>query len=544
MLSVTLYSSLEKLLLGRRVEAPSLGGMSCLGGEEFAFQAVLQADGWGMAPVRVTVDSPLKDCIQVFQVGQVPCALPAYPGRGDENYLTTQPGLFPDPLLPLEEGRVEVSSFFPTALWVNGKVPQGFPAGEYPITLRLEQGGDRVERTFSLRVLGADLPPQRLIYTQWLHGDCLATYYGVPVYSEEHWQLWEKYLAAAAEEGMNMVLTPIFTPPLDTEPGTERPCVQLVGVEKTGESYRFDFSLLERFLQMARRCGVERFEMAHLFTQWGAQAAPAIYGREEGVRRRLFGWDTPAASPEYAGFLRQLLPALTAFLRQQGLEGKAVFHISDEPSQEHLDSYRRAKELVKPYLGDFPLYDALSDPAYYDSGLVDHPVAATDHIAPFLERQVPGLWAYYCCGQGVDVGNRFLAMPSARNRILGWQLHKYRLSGFLHWGNNFWYSQNSRQRLDPWRVTDGGGAFPGGDPFSVYPGKEGPIQSLRMKVFHQGLQDLRALELAQRLTGEDPGGQVMPGYGTMTFARYPTQAAEVLAARESLNRLIGKQISA
>ena len=316
MLSVTLYSSLEKLLLGRRVEAPSLGGMSCLGGEEFAFQAVLQADGWGMAPVRVAVDSPLKDCIQVFQVGQVPCALPAYPGRGDENYLTTQPGLFPDPLLPLEEGRVEVSSFFPTALWVNGKVPQGFPAGEYPITLRLEQGGDRVERTFSLRVLGVDLPPQRLIYTQWLHGDCLATYYGVPVYSEEHWQLWEKYLAAASEEGMNMVLTPIFTPPLDTEPGTERPCVQLVGVEKTGESYRFDFSLLERFLQMARRCGVERFEMAHLFTQWGAQAAPAIYGREEGVRRRLFGWDTPAASPEYAGFLRQLLPALTAFLRR------------------------------------------------------------------------------------------------------------------------------------------------------------------------------------------------------------------------------------
>ena len=45
----------------------------------------------------------------------------------------------------------------------------------------------------------------------------------------------------------------------------------------------------------------------------------------------------------------------------------------------------------------------------------------------------------------------------------------------------------------------------------MYPGKEGPIQSLRMKVFHQGLQDLRALELAQRLTGEDPGGQVDAG---------------------------------
>ena len=96
---------------------------------------------------------------------------------------------------------MEVSSFFPTALWVNGKVPQGFPAGEYSITLRLEQGGDRVERTFSLRVLGADLPPQRLIYTQWLHGDCLATYYGVPVYSEEHWQLWESTLPPRRKRG-------------------------------------------------------------------------------------------------------------------------------------------------------------------------------------------------------------------------------------------------------------------------------------------------------------------------------------------------------
>ena len=55
---------------------------------------------------------------------------------------------------------------------------------------------------------------------------------------------------------------------------------------------------------------------------------------------------------------------------------------------------------------------------------------------------------------------------------------------------------------------------------------------------------MRAWSWPSRLTGEDPGGQVMPGYETMTFARYPTQAAEVLAARESLNRLIGKQISA
>ena len=314
--------------------------------------------------------------------------------------------------------------------------------------------------------------------------------------------------------------------------------MQLLGVEKDGDRYSFDFTQVERFVKMARCCGVEYFEISHLFTQWGAKATPAIYATENGVRRRIFGWDVPVDSPEYAAFISQLLPALTDFLREQGLSGKAVFHISDEPGQEHLESYRKAKELVKPYLGEFPLYDALSEPAYYDEGLVEHPVAATNHIVPFLERKVPNLWAYYCCAQGVDVGNRFLAMPSLRNRIVGWQLYKFGITGFLHWGYNFWYSQNSRVKLDPWQITDAMGSFPGGDAFSVYPGKDGPVQSLRMKVFHHSLQDLRALELAQSLTGEDPGAQVLPGYAEMTFASYPREGEALLEARERLNRLI------
>lgn len=536
-------SSLEKVLLGQPVTTSPWKEMSCLGGEEFAWQVVLQRDGWAAVPVEVQLESPLAEFVEVFQVGQVPCTLPAYPTAvQDGNYLSTQPALFPDPLLPLQGNRVELTAFYPTVLWVNGTVPAGFPAGDYPVTLRFSAGEEQVSCTVKLHVVGADLPAQRLWYTQWFHGDCLADYYGVPVYSQAHWELWETYLKAAAEEGMNVVLTPIFTPPLDTEPGKTRPCTQLLGVEKDGDQYRFEFSLLERFIAMARRCGVERFEMAHLFTQWGAKFAPAVYGVEHGVKRQLFGWDTPAASPEYAGFLSQMLPALTGFLREQGLSGKVVFHISDEPGKEHLDSYRQAKALVTPYLGEFPLYDALSDPAFYDSGLVDHPVAATDHIQPFLERKVPGLWAYYCCAQGVDVANRFLAMPSARNRILGWQLHKYPVEGFLHWGYNFWYSQNSREKVNPWLVTDGAGAFPGGDAFSVYPGKNGPIQSLRMKVFHHGLQDLRALELAQSLIGEDPGERVLPGYGEMTFSHYPHQAEELLSARERLNRLIEEHL--
>ena len=46
-----------------------------------------------------------------------------------------------------------------------------------------------------------------------------------------------KYMRMAAEHGMNMILTPVFTPALDTEIGKERPCTQLVEITKNDAGY-------------------------------------------------------------------------------------------------------------------------------------------------------------------------------------------------------------------------------------------------------------------------------------------------------------------
>ena len=73
--------------------------------------------------------------------------------------------------------------------------------------------------------------------------------------------------------------------------------------------------------------------MAHLFTQWGAKCAPKIMVWEDGTLHHKFGWHTDAQSPEYADFLAQYLTALTDFLKEQGLQDKVFFHISDEPAR-------------------------------------------------------------------------------------------------------------------------------------------------------------------------------------------------------------------
>lgn len=54
------------------------------------------------------------------------------------------------------------------------------------------------------------------MYTEWFHSDCLADYYHVDVFSEEYWRIVENFLRKAKERGVNMILTPILTLPLET----------------------------------------------------------------------------------------------------------------------------------------------------------------------------------------------------------------------------------------------------------------------------------------------------------------------------------------
>ena len=318
------------------------------------------------------------------------------------------------------------------------------------------------------------------------------------------------------------------------------PILQLVDVAKSGDAYRFGFERLERWVRLCGEIGIRYLEFSHLFTQWGAKCAPKIIAEEDGVRKKIFGWETDASGEAYRNFLAQFLPELIRFIRAHGLEDRVYFHVSDEPNPSHLEQYRSAVEIVRDYLADFPVIDALSDFEFYEKGLVKNPIPATNHIEPFLEHGVPDLWTYYCCGQYKQVSNRFFNMPSARNRILGMQLYKHDIKGFLHWGYNFWYSGLSRKRIDPFKTTDAEFAFPSGDAFVVYPGPQGPIESLRLEVFREALQDLRALQLLESRIGRARTLELLEEglQEPLTFSRYPRDLEWILQKREAINAKI------
>lgn len=542
---VRVLSSLTKVFADEELQGKEWSQGSMLCNESYSFQVAYCWNGFMLHQVSANVVSEMAPWITLYKVGLVSCEMPCFADH-DDNVLRTTPGLYPDPLFPVNGQDLTLLPGQWRSLWVSVCLDGTVQPGIYPVNIlfRSQQGEVLGEASFQLEVLNARLPKQSLIHTEWFHADCLATEYGIEVFSEAHWERIGQYVKTAVEHGMNMILTPVFTPPLDTAVGGERPTVQLVDVKKSGDTYRFGFDKLERWVELCRMHGVEYFEISHLFTQWGAMHAPKIMAREDGMLKRIFGWETDAGGVEYKNFLAQFIPQLIHFLKKHGLEKCSYFHVSDEPNMDHFSQYQNVSSFLSEYLQDFPVMDALSDYKFYETGVVKHPIPATNHIDEFLENGVPGLWTYYCCGQYRQVSNRFIHMPSARNRILGVQLYKFSIQGFLHWGYNFWYSQHSRFSIDPYRVTDAGCAFPAGDPFVVYPGEEGPIASLRLKVFYEALQDLRALQLLEEQMGREAVlGMLEDGLETpISFTQYPTDVEWLLRKREQINRRLAESI--
>ncbi len=408
------------------------------------------------------------------------------------------PGFVPDPLVSWRgvpfEGSVS------RCLWVSLALPGEPGASEVAVTVRSGQ------QVLGRVVAGVTVWPCRLAehtlpVTNWFYSDALVDWYRVEPFSEGYWTLVERYFRNMVEHGQTAIYTPLFTPPLDHK----KRDLQLVGVTREPDgSFRFDWSLLRRWLALAQACGFRHIEMSHLFSQWGAAHAIRILVRQDGKLVPLFAPETPAASPPVRAFFERFLPELVSLLKAEGLFERTIFHLSDEPKEADLDRYRAVREMVREIVPEVRVTEALSRIDFYRHGLVDDPVPLISDLKPFLDEGLRP-WTYYCCTPRGAYPNRFLDVPLYRQRILGAMLFRFGLTGFLHWGLNYWYRGGTTELIDPYQVTDAHRwpSWTAGDPFIVYPGEDGPVDSIRWETFRSAMNDYRLLEAAAASCGRE-----------------------------------------
>ena len=553
MVKFKVVSSLEKPFWDMTPEQfPTLSRISALRGERVSFQVLMHSDtltnGWLPRQLLTPrAEGALAEFVEYRTVNNVPVDLPVNYAMYDDQYLRTTPGLYPDRLQPLTYGgRVFYRMNYLYAVWVDVTIPKDTEIkGETTLTINFADENESYTVSVVIDVIPATLPEQTLMLTQWFHCDCLAQYYRVPVWSEEHWEIIENFARVALKNGINMLLTPTFTPPLDTQIGGERLTTQLVGVTVENGKYSFDFSLVDRWVEMCDRIGIKYFEIAHLFTQWGAKHAPKVMATVDGEYKRIFGWETDATGAEYSTFIRQFLTEFIAHMKKNGNDKRCFYHISDEPSLEQLEFYKAAKAVVADILADYTIMDALSNYEFFEQGLVETPIPANNHIKPFIENKVQNLWTYYCCGQCVKVSNRLIAMPAWRNRSIGMQMFKYDIVGFLQWGYNFYNNFYSVDQVNPFADSNGEYWVPAGDTYSVYPGADGnALESTRILVFHEAIQDISAMKLCASLYTKEAVVKAIEDIlgEELTFDRCAYTSQEMLSIREKINAMIKAKV--
>ncbi len=529
-------------------EYPSITSFTMLRNQSLSFQVgVCRHDGPRFRDMhRLRLSGPLADYAELRLVTLLPSMYACSPWAGGDYLRRDLYGMYPDLLRPLHyRGAFGLLSDQSQCFWIDIKPDETLTPGEYSLTIEMlneETGEVMASETVNVRMTDITLPPQKTIHTEWFYTDCIAQAHKVKVFSEAHWKLIEKYIRMAVENGINMIMAPVFTPELDTYIGGERLTTQLldITVEPDG-SYTFDFTGMDRWFDLCKKLGVQYYEIPHFFTQWGAKHAPKFVARVHGRRKKIFGWETDARGEEYRSFLSQLIPALVEFLERRGVAEKTFFHISDEPHGDGaLEQYLACKEMVAPYLKNYPIIDALSDYEFYESGALQKPAAATFSIEPFLEHKVPGLWAYYCGFGGYNLSSRMFSMPTSRTRIIGVQLYLADIEGFLHWGYNFYNNQGSYDALDPFLITDGELFQPSGDTCLVWPGDGDVWGSIRLNAMREAMEDIRTLQLCESLWGREKVVSTVRELAgcDISFKQYPTDPAFLLGLREKLIELI------
>ncbi len=470
-------------------------------------------------------------------VGYVPvdAAIPKPPA----DRLRVAPAFFPDPLLEKTETNVSPGAAQP--IWITIPVPldasPGLYRGQISASARTDQGTISAAFPLAVRVWPIKLDKSRLWVTNWfqLGGFPGWVQSGSPDEkgslkqdSEAYWAMLRRYARNMADHRQNVALiSPLalaeFKPMADG------------GLD-------IDFSRFDRWVQIFTEEGViGRIEGGHIGGRaqgWESQFVVGIRRVKDG---KIESPSVDPASPEAEAFYSKFFPALTKHLKEKGWLDRYVQHLADEPIDMNVGTYRAMFALLRKHAPELRVIEACHTKDLNGAIQVWVPQLnfLHEHYAHYQQRKAAGdeVWFYTCLGPQGEYANRFIEQPLIKTRLLHWINFRYGVTGYLHWGYNYWGKYDPfRELAIPW---DGGAQYlPAGDAWIVYPGKEGPLDSIRFEAMRDGINDY---ELLARLADKDRDAAMkMVSTHVLDFDKYQTDVSAFRATRRELLEKLSK----
>ncbi len=394
------------------------------------------------------------------------------------------------------------------SVWVTAYVPKGAKPDVYRGSIVFTSGALEKKLDLELTVFPFELSDARSLYiTNWWFPHFIAQFHNVEMWSEDFWSVVENYIKDMAEHRQNVLLVSWAPSPGGYTSATR---------DEEGK-WSFDFSRLERMLELGKKYGVtDRIELEHI---GGIDRTNHVVNFSNAVV-----FDKTSGENVTVGIDEWLAPSLSAvcdLLRKRGEFERAMLHIADEPYIPDVDSWRAASDKARAIEPELKQIDAIES-THFD-GKLDVWVPKLSHFdrwkSYFNSRRDQGeFWYYICCHPyGATYPNRFMDLPGARVRSLHWTSYAEGLVGFLHWGYNYW-------SVDPFGPPQK--QWAPGDAYIVYPGENGPLDSVRWEIQRESVEDYEYLKLLEASvakikaeTNHDKGWFIDPQARAMELAR-------------------------
>ncbi|MEN6584123.1 MAG: glycoside hydrolase domain-containing protein [Armatimonadota bacterium] len=439
-------TSLDKVLKTDSIGSARTANLKAAKNEHEAFQIVLRPTA-AMSGTTISTSS-LTGTAGTIAASNVKVYLPWYIN------LPYYKRDVPDPLPPYSSP-FNLAAGQTQPLWVDVYVPRTTAAGDYKGSINISTtGGSTMRVPYTLHVYKFTLPnEQKFQVLVDFYDYYMAPKEGVTWGSAEDKALWKKYYEMLLDHGMSMPTYPTddyFS--AETTAYMKDPRVSVVRIPYDANSTK----------------QAQYFNQVKANGQWGKHVLDAV---DEATSREQY----------------------------EQVKVRANYYHSIDPTAKVLTTYYTATPswAAPNHITDLLAgYTGVWCPMLGDAYEVDR----------LAVRRAAGdrVWAYIATNPDGVSPNYFLQDPAISHRIITWTCYLYDAMGWLYWHSNYWADVQdpwtdicTGKKIDPRLYGEGSLIYPG----KLHTGVAGPVSSIRMEVWRDGVEDHKYFMLLQQKIG-------------------------------------------
>lgn len=414
------------------------------------------------------------------------------------------PDVIADPLIELSE--IDVPEFRTQPIWFTFFIPKNTKEGVYKGIINIEtKEFAKKEIPISIKVINETIPDAKnykFFLDLWLNPNAIAVANNLDLWSENHWILVEKYMKDLVSRGAKTITTTITHDPwkIGWLNGTRHsqtgigfaPMIQWTLTKN--KTWTYDYSIFDKYVELALKSGLkERIDVFSLTPfEWGGKRYVTYFDIEKG---EIIEKPFDQTDEEYERLWIAFLKNFEKHLKNKGWFEKTYLSFDESPKNV-IESILKIVKLGAPdFLNRFSIAGKPHTSNLAHSLSIFYP-----HFAPEYNKEMPvdellkerkqagKTTTVYLCGEPA-FPNTFTFSPAIESQLVPWLALKMKTDGYLRWAYNSW--------SDPDPYKNPVFNFIQGDDYYVYPGKNGPVSSIRWELLKEGIEDFELFKIKE-----------------------------------------------